>query len=219
MILFLHYWKFHSINKYMREKILHPVQDQLLKLLAKNSEDPMTVRELQEELGVSSTSVVAHHMQQLEKKGFLKRNPYNSKDYQVMSSDAPESAVAHLNLYGLAACGPEGSLLDGDPVDRIPISSKLITFPAFEAFMVKAKGKSMEPRIFEGDYVIARKATKEETGKVYVCVNDGEALVKRLQISGKTRILHSFNPDFEPFVAADDFRIEGEVKGLISRWI
>ncbi len=201
------------------KKDLHPVQDQLLKLLAQNSDDPMTIRELQEALEVSSTSVVAHHMQALEKKGFLKRNPYNSKDYQVISSDAPESSVAHLNLYGLAACGPEGSVLDGDPVDRVPLSSKLLSFPAFEAFMVKAKGKSMEPRIFEGDYVIARKTTAEENGKIYVCVNEGQALVKKLQIEGKIKILHSFNSSYEPFIAAKDFRVEGEVRGLISRKI
>jgi repressor LexA len=200
-------------------KDLHPIQERLLKLLAQNSEEPLTVRELQEELEVSSTSVVAHHMTQLEKKGFLKRNPYNSKDYQVMSAHAPESAVAHLNLYGMAACGPEGSVLDGSPEDRIPISSKLLSFPAFEAFMVKAKGKSMEPRIFEGDFVIARKTQVQENGKVYVCVNDGQALVKKLQIEGKIKILHSFNPSFEPFIAAADFRVEGEVKGLISRRI
>lgn len=203
----------------MNTKSLHPIQEELLKLLANNSDDPMTIRELQEVLEVSSTSVVAHHMQQLEKKGFLKRNPYNARDYQVMTADAPESPVAHLNLYGLAACGPEGSLLDGSPADRIPISSKLLTFPAFEAFMVKAKGRSMEPKLHEGDFVIARKTAKEETGKVYVCVNEGEALIKRLQIDGKTKILHSFNPEFLPFVAADDFRVEGEVKGFISRKI
>lgn len=199
-------------------KELHPLQDKLLKLLAQNADNPLTVREMQEELEVSSTSVVAHHMQQLEKKGFLKRNPYNSKDYQVMTS-APESMVSHLNLYGLAACGPEGSILDGDPVDRIPLSSKLLSFPASDAFMVKAKGRSMEPRIFEGDYVIARKTSIEESGKIYVCVNNEQALVKKLQVQGKIKILHSFNPDFEPIIAAEDFRVEGEVRGLISRKI
>ena len=202
----------------MKDKSLHPVQNRLLKLLAKNSEDPLTVRELQDALDVSSTSVVAHHMLQLEKKGYLKRNPYNSKDYQIMEG-GPENPVAHLNLYGLAACGPAGSLLDGDPVDRIPISSKLLDFPAFDAFMVKAKGKSMEPKIFDGDLVIARKTSRQENGKLYVCVNNGEALIKKFLVDGKNKILHSFNPDFPPFIAAKDFRIEGEVKGIISRRI
>ena len=197
-------------------KALHPVQEKLLELLTQHSDDPLTVRELQEALEVTSTSVVAHHMGQLEKKGYLKRNPYSPKDYQVVSG-APESKVTYLNLYGLASCGPSGSVLDGEPIDRIPIASQLLSFPVVEGFMVKAKGKSMEPKLHDGDLVIARKTNKAESGKVYVCVNDGEVLIKKLQVSGKTVILNSFNPAFEPFLALKDFRVEGEVKGVISR--
>jgi len=198
-------------------KTLHAIQKKLLKLLADNIDDPLTIRELQGAVGVSSTSVVAHHIAQLEKKGHIKRNPYNSKDYQVMSG--PENKIAHLNLYGLAQCGPSGSILDGDPVDRVPISSQLLSFPAAEAFMVRAKGKSMEPKIHDGDLVIVRKVSQAENGKVYVLVNNGEALIKRVQIDSKTRILHSFNSEFQPFIAAKDFRIEGEVKGIFSQRI
>lgn len=197
-------------------KALHPVQEKLLMLLSKHSDDPLTVRELQEVLGVTSTSVVAHHMGQLEKKGYLKRNPYSPKDYQVVTG-APESKVTYLNLYGLASCGPSGSVLDGEPIDRIPIASQLLSFPVTEGFMVKAKGKSMEPKLHEGDLVIARKTHTPEHGKVYVCVNEGEVLIKKLQISGSSIILNSFNPAFEPFIANADFRVEGEVRGVISR--
>jgi len=202
----------------MKSKSLHPTQEKLLKLLEENSDDPVTFKELQEMLDVSSTSVVAHHMQQLEKKGYLKRNPYNPKDYQIMN-DGPENPIARLNLYGLATCGPDGSILDGDPIDRIPISSRLLTFPAVEAFIVEAKGKSMEPRIHEGAYVIARKTSHLENGKVYVCVNNGLAIIKKVQIDGINKILRSFNESVQPFNASRDFRIEGEVKAIISRKI
>jgi repressor LexA len=197
-------------------KALHNVQQQLLKLLAEHAEDPLTVREMQEAVGATSTSVIAHHLQQLEKKGYLKRNPYNPKDYQVISG-TPENNVAHLNLYGMASCGPSGTLLDGDPIDRIPIAARLLSFPAMEAFMVKAKGKSMEPKLYEGDLVIARRTNTFENGKVYVCVNDGEVMIKRVQLfDGKKCMLHSFNPEFEPFVANKQFHVEGEVKSVIS---
>jgi repressor LexA len=65
----------------MRE--LHPVQEKLIRLLRNNITDPLTVRELQERLSISSPSVVHHHIQQLEKKGYLRRNPSNPKDYQI----------------------------------------------------------------------------------------------------------------------------------------
>lgn len=200
----------------MSTKTLHPVQEKLLLLLAEHIDDPLTVRELQVKLDVTSTSVVAHHVQQLEKKGYLKRNPYNSKDYQLVK-DGPESQASYINIYGLAACGLNGSILDGNPIDRMPIASRLLSFPATEAFMVTAKGKSMEPKIQDGDLIIARKVFQPENGKIYVCVNDGKALIKKFQQNGKTKILRSFNPNFEPFVAAKDFHVEGEVKVVISR--
>jgi len=194
---------------------LHPTQDKLLQLLKNNFEDPLTVREIQEELNLSSTSVVAHHLKQLEKKGYLKRNPENPKDYQVLS-DSPEKLITYLNLYGLAHCGPNGSILDGSPVDRVPISSRILTFPAVDAFMVKAKGDSMEPRIHDGDYVIARKMQNADSGSVVVCVNDGEAIIKKVQKEGGRVILVSLNPEFPPFIASEDFRVEGEVKSIIT---
>lgn len=196
-------------------KKLHPTQKKLINLLRETVEDPMTIRELQEELNLSSTSVVAHHINQLEKKGYLKRDPNNPRNYQVLS-DSPEKIITYLNLYGLAHCGPNGSILDGDPIERIPISSRIITFPVREAFMIKAKGDSMEPKICEGDLVIARKADVADSGSIVVCVNDGEAIIKKMQIDDGKTILLSLNSKYPPFVAAEDFRVEGEVRGIIT---
>lgn len=201
----------------MKDK-LHPLQQGLLKLLAKNIDDPLTIRAMQEELGASSTSVIAHHLAQLEKKGYLKKNPYNPKDFQVMQ--APERGITYLNLYGLAHCGPKGSVLDGDPQDRIAISTKLLSFPSDLAFMVKAKGNSMEPKIQDGDFVIAKKSSDAHDGEIVVCVNDGEALVKKIKKSDKDYILISLNHEYQPFIATrKNFHIEGIVKGVISNKI
>jgi len=195
-------------------KKLHKIQQRLLQLLKKTVTDPLTIRELQKELDISSPSVVYHHIQQLEKKGYLRRNPVNPKDYQILA-DSPDKKITYLNLYGLATCGPKGSILDDDPIDRIPISSKILGFPSAEAFMVKVKGNSMTPKINDGDLVIARKIKDAENGSTVVCINDGKALIKKIQ-KGKEIILISTNPSYDPFVAAKDFRIEGLVRGVYS---
>ena len=187
-------------------KKLHPKQKALLELLKKNVDDPMTIRELQNDLKISSSSVVQHHIQQLEKKGYLKRNPSNPKDYQVLSD--PEKPIVYLNLYGLAQCGPKGSILDGDPVDRIPIASKLIKFPAEEAFLLEAKGDSMTPKINPGDLVIVQKSKTAEDGDLVVCINNLEVLIKRYNRHGRQIILHSENPNFPPFIAEKNFRMK-----------
>src|SRR3989304_1794671 len=195
-------------------KNLHKTQEKLLTLLKNNVDDPLTIRELQERLNISSPSVVHHHIMQLEKKGYLRRNHANPKDYQVLA-DHPEKNITYLNLYGLAECGPFGSVLDGDPVDRIPISSKILGFPSSEAFIVKAKGNSMSTKINDGDLVIARKAKDADNGDIVVCVNAGMALIKKIKKGAQT-ILVSLNPPYEPFVANPDFRIEGVVRGVYS---
>ena len=194
---------------------LHPIQKKLLDLLIKNIDEPLTIREMQNILDASSTSVVAHHLTQLEKKGYLKKNPANPRDYQVLK-DAPEKQITYLNLYGLAHCGPTGSVLDGNPIERIPISTRVISFPSAEAFMVKAKGDSMEPKINDSDLVIARKTDDADNGSVVVCVNDGEALIKKIKKEGRNTILISLNPKYQPFLADKNFRIEGEVRGVIT---
>jgi len=195
---------------------LHPIQQSILDLLKENYDEPLTYREMQDLLGVSSTSVVAHHIQQLEKRGYLKRNPSNTKDYQILA-DNPEKTIAYINLYGLAQCGPNGSTLDGNPIDRIRISSRLLSFPIDEAFMVKAKGNSMAPKINDGDLVIAKKTQVADNGDIVVCVNKGQALIKKINKDSKDIILTSINPEFEPFVArTDSFKIEGVVKSIIS---
>ena len=197
-------------------KKLHSTQEKLLEILKSSIEDPLTIRELQETLDVSSTSVVAHHLKQLEKKGYLKRNPHNPKDYQIIG-DSPEKLITYINLYGLAHCGPDGSILDGDPEERIPISSRLITFPTAEAFMVKAKGDSMEPKIHEGDLIIVRKTNVADNGSIVVCVNDGESMIKKLQKENGNVILQSINNQkYPPFIATDDFRVEGEVRSVMT---
>jgi repressor LexA len=197
-------------------KNLHPVQEKLIEILSNNSEEPLTVRELQDLVGASSTSVVAHHMSQLEKKGYLKKNPYNSKDYQILKQ--PDKEIAYLNLYGLATCGPEGSVLDGSPIDRVPISTKFLSFSSSNAFMVKAKGDSMLPKINNGDFVIIEKTNNSENGATVLCVNDEKVLIKKIKQNNKKDkvILVSLNSEFEPFLAADDFRVEGVVRGVIS---
>jgi len=193
---------------------LHEKQVKLLQLLAANQENPMTIRELQEVLELSSTSLVHHHVKKLEEKGYLKRNPSNPRDYQILLD--PESPVTYINMYGMAKCGPAGTVLSGNPLDRIPMYSKMIHFPVEEAFMVKATGDSMEPKIHDGDIVIARKQSIADDGQIVICSLDSSVMIKRF--SGKNNvILESLNNKYFPIMVdtKSNFVIEGVMKGLI----
>jgi repressor LexA len=198
-------------------KKLHDIQRKLLDLLKINSDEPLTLRELQEILGVSSHSVIHHHLLQLENKGYLRRNPANPKDYKILG-DHPDKLITYVNLYGMASCGPNGTLLDGNPIDRIPIASKLLGFPSEEAFLVKAKGDSMQPKIFENDLVIARKFNSNpKDGDIIVCSHNDEVKIKQLRFSEDIPLLISLNSKYPPLPTnQNELVIEGIVKGILS---
>jgi repressor LexA len=189
-------------------------QQKLLKLLADHIHDPLSYRDIAESIGVKSPNTVSYHLRELEMKGLLKRNPSNPQDYQVLGEQEP--GVIRLKLYGLAHCGRNGSLLDGNPIDKVPVASRFIPFSIDKAFLVKAKGDSMETDIHDGDLVLVKRQTHANTGQIIACVNRGECLIKQYG-KGRPNVLSSLNKNYLPIVVADDFRIEGVVAGIVSR--
>lgn len=201
---------------------IHPTQQKIINLLKNNIFEGITIREIQRLIGASSPGVVKHHINQLEKKGILRRNPNNAQDYHILE-EKPEEPVVNLNVYSTAQCGPKGLIANNEPVDKIPVATRLLGFPSEQAFIVKAKGSSMKPKINDGDLVIVKKVIDKfgydnYNNKLVVCVNDEECLIKRVHYDRKTNhvLLESLNPDVPPFIAKENFWIEGEVKGIFS---
>lgn len=197
-------------------RALHPKQTELLEILKSNISDPLTMEELADRLNVSGKSVVFHHIKQLEKKGFLKRNPANPRDYIILKD--PERNVIYLKMYGMAKCGPEGTILDGEPTRIVPVDPSMIYFPACKGFMVEAKGDSMENLIAPHDWLIVEQNHQPKNKDVVVCVNNGEVMVKRFTQDGENVILQSENLRYNPIVADKTaFRVEGIVRSIIKR--
>lgn len=196
-------------------KKIHPTQQKLLDILTNNQETPLTIREIQSELELSSTSLVHHHIRQLEKKGYLKKNDNYSNSFEVIKFG--NNNIYHLNLYGLAECGPNGRILDGEPVDTIPVSAKLTNCSLESAFLVKASGDSMQPRIHEGDLVIASKSNNVENGNIVVCTYMGKALIKKINLNNDLITLESLNKSYEAILIENDsLHIEGIVKAVLK---
>ena len=174
------------------------------------------MEELADRLNVGSKSVIFHHIKQLEKKGFLKRNPANPRDYMILKD--PERNVVYLKMYGMAKCGPAGTILDGTPTRVVPVDPSMVYFPVGKGFMVEAKGDSMEHLISPKDWLIVETNHLPKNKDVVVCVNNGEVLVKRFNNDGKNVILQSENPAYAPIVADPaTFHVEGIVRSIIKR--
>jgi repressor LexA len=198
-------------------KKLHPTQKQLLKLLAKLSGDGYTIRELQDSLGLSTPSLVFFHLQQLEKKGYIERNPMNPADYRVRQPPE-ESGLFLVNLYGLARCGPSGTILSGDVEERLELPPQFLGVNLQNPFFVRANGDSMEPRIQDGDLVLFERKQDVPDGSIVACSDNGRAFIKRLVRSGKKILLYSLNSKYEPFPAdPESFHVEGLAQAVVGR--
>lgn len=139
----------------------------------------------------------------------------------------------HLPLYSLAAaCGPfaEGQHVEPEAwVDAASIGRKLDD----KMFIVRAKGRSMEPLIGDGDLVVFRRVDGLPHGKVVLAqhrdIHDeetgGSFTIKRLDVvetvtSGfeyRTIKLRPENDDYKPIrvEAREDLKIVGELVDVL----
>lgn len=199
------------MTKQLKSKV-GGTQGKILDILSSNIEAPLSYRDIASNLGLSSTNTIAYHIKKLEQKGHLKRDPHDDRHFVI---SRPQSGVTVLNLYGLARCGKSNSPFIDQPIDRIPISNKLIDFPAEKAFLVRAKGDSMEPRIQDCDLLLAKRQRVAENGDVVVCINDETVLIKKIIRQNKATLLTSYNPLFGPVIASEDFQVLGVIRSVV----
>jgi repressor LexA len=198
-------------------KKLHPNQRKLLDLLKKHQDNPLTMEELAERMDISSKSVIHYHITQLEKKGYITRGAANPQQYFIKEEE--DQNVVYLPLYGMAKCGPAGTILDGSPSRVVPVDPSMVKFPACKGFMVEAKGDSMTDLIHPKDWLIVEKSNTPKTRDVVVCSNNGETLVKRFLPDGNGNVLLvSDNASYAPIVAdKDSLKIDGIVRSVLKR--
>ena len=110
----------------------------------------------------------------------------------------------------------------GNIIDEVCVSSTFMG--ANDIFALLVNGRSMEPRIMNGDIVIVRKQDDAETGEiVVVMVNGNDATCKRLKKLDNGIMLISINPECDPIVYTAEkvvslpVRIVGKVIEIRSR--
>ena len=148
-----------------------------------------------------------------------------SVDYLLGNSDypgAPTPAGVQIPVLGNVQAGLPISAVQ-DILDYEEITPELAATGEF--FALRIKGRSMEPRMMEGDVVIIRQQDDADTGDtVVVLVNGDDATVKRLRKRPEGIMLVPNNPTFEPLfysnrdIAELPVRIIGKVVELRGKF-
>ena len=195
---------------------LHPTQEKLIDVLKEPDSESSSFRDIAQKIGVKSPNTVAHHMEQLEKKGYIFRDAI-TKRINVLKN--PVKDIVFLNVYGMAECGPGGYFTEENILDRVPLPAK--TFKVTQtSFLVEAVGDSMSPVIESGDLVLADKTSTAQDGDLVVVIHNGTAKIKKFFKKAKSVILQSINPAYPPLSAFidEDLEVAGVVTGIVRKF-
>jgi len=179
----------------------------------KRSGYPPTVREIGEHFGFLWTAARGH-LQALEKKGFVRINPFRSRGIEIMGLKPIEGIK--VPVAGKIRAGRP--ILATEDIDAHILIDKSL-FQAENAFSLKVTGDSMiEAGILDGDYVIVKPQKVIEHGEIGVALIGDEATVKRIFKEKKKIILRPENRDMKPeSYDSAEVTIIGKVIGVIRR--
>lgn len=178
---------------------------------------PPSYEEIREEFGFASLNSVRKHLQQLERKGFIKTPWGNQKRALEIVSEQPEAAAVSLPLLGKVAAG--GPLEVSEVPETIDVPEVLIG--RGEHFALKVTGDSMiGDGIHEDDLLIVQRRESAEPGQTVVALVEGEATVKRFFRHGERIELRPSNPNYSPLIVGEEaVRIRGVVVGLMRKYV
>jgi len=204
---------------------------------------PPSVREIGEQVGLTSSSSVAHQLKTLESKGYLRRDPHRPRALEVLipatdstpatvaapapstidrsavhqaaeSSDEARPAATYVPVVGHIAAG--GPILAEERVEEVmPLPRQLVGDGTL--FMLQVRGDSMvDAAICDNDFVVVRQQPDAENGEIVAALLDDEATVKTLRRREGRAWLMPHNPAYDP-IDGTDASILGKVVAVLRR--
>ncbi|MBR0599454.1 transcriptional repressor LexA [Sinanaerobacter chloroacetimidivorans] len=218
---------------------MEPLKDRERKILIymkneiKKKGYPPTVREMCTALGIKSTSTTHKDLENLEKKGYIRKDPSKPRALMIIDPDgAGEKEEAVLDS-GISAIGNTertdvvdipvvGRIAAGTPIladqnieDTFPVPARFLS--KGNNFMLTVRGESMvEAGILDGDYILVQQQNTANNGDIVVAMVDGfesEATVKTFYREKGHIRLQPENQNMSPIIVSD-VKILGLVKGV-----
>ena len=176
---------------------------------------PPTVREIGKALDISSPATIHAHLNNLEKKGFIKKENSKNRAIELLVKNEfePENElVAEVPLLG--------KITAGSPIEAIEMPDEYFALPSYllpkgkEVFTLKVDGTSMiNAGIFDGDTIIVEQCQTARNGDMVVALVEDSATVKTFYREADHIRLQPENDAMEPIIVPD-CQILGKVFGV-----
>ena len=178
-----------------------------------------TVRDILKGCSISSTAVVQHHLNILEREGHIHRDPEVFRSIQLLD----RSNIIHIPLLGSIAAGspipvPSSETWEIEPLEILELTDEF-TQGKKEVYALKVKGLSMvDALIDDGDIVLMQSANTANDGEmVAVWLKDRqEATLKKFFREPNQIRLQPANSQMQPIYAdPNNVEVQGKVIGVI----
>jgi len=189
--------------------------------------------EVRKALGLASLATVHKHMNTLQRKGYIRRDPNRSRSIEVIDRRPMIEADA-LSAKGENDLGPMyraeslpllGRIAAGRPVEAFA-NREALSLQEFvgnkNVYVLQVKGDSMiEDHICDGDFVVVESTNRARNGDTVVALVEGnEATLKRFyrERDGRLR-LQPANSSMAPiFMETGELEIQGRVIGVLRKY-
>lgn len=156
-------------------KGLSPKQKQVLSILenAVRAGEHLTVREIGDRIGVSSTCTVHQHLKALERKGYLKPTNHRHRSIELTSPPRPFISVPFCGQASAGGC----SAMQAISTEAMLLPTELIGQD--DSLLFQVHGSSMaDAAIRDGDLVVVLPGAESTDGDVVVATVQGQAVIK-----------------------------------------
>lgn len=194
---------------------LTPRQKHVLEFITRNIDEqgyPPTLREISSEIGTSGTVSALHHLEALERKGYIRREAGSSRG--IILNREPRPDIVQIPIVGQVQAGLPALAFEEIegyyPLEKLQIKGG--------TFFLRVKGDSMiNDAIVEGDLALIRPQETAQNGDIVVAMVDGEATLKRFYRERDHIRLQPRNPNMAPIIihAGEEVRIIGKVIKIV----
>lgn len=180
---------------------------------------PPTVREIGKALEISSPATIQAHLNNIEKKGYIKREGTKNRAIELLVKNEFEPENELISEVPLL-----GKITAGSPIEAIEMPDEYFALPSYllpkgkEVFTLKVDGTSMiNAGILDGDIVIVERRSHARNGEIVVAMTDeNEVTLKTFYKEKRHFRLQPENDTMDPIIL-DNVVILGKAIGLYRK--
>lgn len=194
-----------------QQQVLDYIKEEILK-----RGYPPAVREICEAVGLKSTSSVHAHLESLEKKGYIRRDPTKPRAIEIVDDgfQTIRQEMTSIPIVGTVAAG-QPILAQQNISGYFPLPVEMV--PNSETFVLKVKGDSMiNIGIYDGDQIFVECTNTARNGDVVVALIEDSATVKTFYAENGHYRLQPENDTMDPIIV-NEVKILGKVFGVFRR--